>query len=141
MKKQKSAFRCAMGFMLLVAGCSSGGGQNPGMTSGQVDMAVGDNPDGGGDPSKDMSGQPPEDMAGMPPVDLAYTSGLPCTPGTYRCGAGLSVEICNATGTAWLYSATCTVGCMSGLCTGACTPSAKRCNAKNVETCNPTGSA
>lgn len=130
-----------MGFMLLVAGCSSGGGQNPGMTSGQVDMAVGDNPDGGGDPSKDMSGQPPEDMAGMPPVDLAYTSGLPCTPGTYRCGAGLSVEICNATGTAWLYSATCTVGCMSGLCTGACTPSAKRCNAKNVETCNPTGSA
>ena len=80
MKKQKSAFRCAMGFMLLVAGCSSGGGQNPGMTSGQVDMAVGDNPDGGGDPSKDMSGQPPEDMAGMPPVDLAYTSGLPCTP-------------------------------------------------------------
>lgn len=138
--KRLSAIASAMGFTLLI-GCSTGGvDNNNNNMSGSKDMAVSDDPDGG-DPTKDMSGLPPGDMAGMPSGDMAFTTGLPCTPGTYRCGAGLSVEICNATGTAWLYSATCTVGCMSGLCTGACTPNAKRCNVKNVETCNATGSA
>ena len=137
--KRLSAIASAMGFALLI-GCSTGGVDNNNNMSGPKDMAVSDDPDGG-DPTKDMSGLPPGDMAGMPSGDMAFTTGLPCTPGTYRCGAGLSVEICNATGTAWLYSATCTVGCMSGLCTGACTPNAKRCNVKNVETCNATGSA
>jgi len=127
--------------LVLVVGCSSGGGNNPN-NNGPADMSVSDNPDGPVvDPTKDMTGIPPADLTGLPPGDMTVTTGLPCTPGTYRCGAGLAVEICNATGTAWLYSATCTVGCMSGLCTGACTPSAKRCNGKNVETCNGTGSA
>mgnify|MGYP000867301417 FL=1 len=138
--KKSSAITYAMGLVLLV-GCSSGGGGGNQNMNGPVDMTVVDDPDGGGDPTKDMTGMPPEDMAGMTTGDMTVTVGLPCTPGTYRCGAGLAVEICNATGTAWLYSATCTVGCTAGLCTGACTPSAKRCNGKNVETCNGTGSA
>ena len=144
--KKSSAIRYAMGLALLV-GCSKGGvvdddnHNNNNNMNGSVDMAVTDPPDGSVDPTKDMTGMTTEDMTGMSTADMTTTVGLPCVPGTYRCGAGLSVEICNATGTAWLYSATCTVGCMSGLCTGACTPTAKRCNGKNVETCNSTGSA
>ena len=121
MKKQKSAFRCAMGFMLLVAGCSSGGGQNPGMTSGQADMAVGDNPMVAAIRTRTCPASLPKTWRECRRSIWRTRQVCPCTPGTYRCGAGLSVEICNATGTAWLYSATCTVGCMSGLCTGACT--------------------
>lgn len=64
-----------------------------------------------------------------------------CTPGANRCSVGNSVEVCNSSGTAWLYSATCTVGCSNGLCTGACAPGAKRCNGSVVEACNATGTA
>ena len=49
---------------------------------------------------------------------------------------------CNSSGTAWLYSSTCAVACTgAGLCTGACTPGATRCNGKSVETCAPSGTA
>lgn len=123
--------------LLLLGGCSSGGGNNPPDPDTDKDMTVTEDMDLGTDLGKDLPDPPPDGTT----EDLPPNPGLPCTPGTYRCGAGLSVEICNATGTAWLYSATCTVGCTAGLCTGACTPSTKRCNAKNVETCNATGSA
>jgi len=136
--KKTATLLYGLGLLLLV-GCSSGGNDNPNNNN-NADMAVPDDHDMSVDPSKDMTGQPPEDLANQP-EDLSHSTGLPCTPGTYRCGPSLSVEICNATGTAWLYSATCTVGCTAGLCTGACTPAAKRCNGKNVETCNATGSA
>ena len=61
-----------------------------------------------------------------------------CTPGAYHCN-GNAVEICNAAGTAFLYTATCAVACSSGLCTGQCTPGQKRCNSKNLELCDVTG--
>lgn len=73
-------------------------------------------------------------------VSGACSTSVTCTPGAYRC-AGSAVEICNSSGTAYLYSATCAVSCSAGLCTGACTPGAKRCNALNVETCNAAGTA
>jgi hypothetical protein len=77
--------------------------------------------------------------------DLA-TSGdagaaLPCAPSSYTCGPGNTILICNSTGTAWLYSATCAVSCSMGLCTGGCTPATRRCNAKAVEECNTAGTA
>jgi hypothetical protein len=68
----------------------------------------------------------------------ACTTTVACTAGTYRC-SGLAVEVCNASGTAYLYTATCAISCSGGLCTGACTPGAKRCNTGKVETCNSTG--
>jgi hypothetical protein len=64
-----------------------------------------------------------------------------CTAGTYQCAPGNVVEICNSSGTAWLYSATCTVGCSGGLCAGQCTAGDLRCNANNVEQCNTAGTA
>lgn len=68
------------------------------------------------------------------------TSAVTCAPGDYRCNAN-AVEVCNAGGSAYLYLASCTVGCQNGLCTGACTPGATRCNGQNVETCNGAGTA
>jgi len=63
-----------------------------------------------------------------------------CTPGQTRCN-GNGVEVCNASGTAWLTQATCANGCAAGLCTGGCTSGQKRCNANKVETCNGAGTA
>jgi hypothetical protein len=63
-----------------------------------------------------------------------------CTPGQTRCN-GNGVEVCNASGTAWLTQATCANGCSGGLCTGGCTSGQKRCNANKVETCNGAGTA
>jgi hypothetical protein len=57
-----------------------------------------------------------------------------------RCN-GNNIEICNASGTAWLYNQTCAVSCSSGVCTGPCTPNQKRCNGRVPETCNVGGSA
>jgi hypothetical protein len=122
------------------AGCSEGGKDNTNNNnnnnmnmSGEGDMASSSG-------STDMAGMPgPDGSTGTP--DMSVLMGIPCIPGTYRCGGGLSVEICNSSGTAWLYSATCSVSCMAGLCTGACEPKTKRCNGKNVETCNTDGSA
>lgn len=121
------------------AGCSEGGKDNP--NNNNMNM-TGDGDMAGTTGSTDMAGMPPgKDGGTMGPVDMTVPVGIPCIPGTYRCGGGLSVEICNSSGTAWLYSATCSVSCMAGLCTGACDPGVKRCNAKNVETCNAGGSA
>ena len=125
--------------LVLVSACSQGGqDNNPNINNpGDVDMSI---PDGGIIPGGDggMSGS---DGGGGGKADMTVLMGIPCTPGTYRCGASNAVEICNSSGTAWLYSATCTVSCSAGLCTGACTPGEKRCNGKNVETCNTLGSA
>ena len=121
--------------LALFTACSKGGDStNPNINNPDVDLAT---PGGmtGGDGG--MSGG---DGGGGKP-DMTVVVGLPCIPGSYRCGTGNAVEICNSSGTAWLYSATCTVSCTAGLCTGACTPGEKRCNGKNVETCNVTGSA
>lgn len=70
----------------------------------------------------------------------ACTASAACSAGTVRCN-GTNIEICNASGTAWLYNQTCAVACTSGVCTGPCTPSQKRCNGNVPETCNPAGSA
>ncbi|MFO0580161.1 MAG: carboxypeptidase-like regulatory domain-containing protein [Polyangia bacterium] len=124
-----------------LAGCSEGGKDNPNNNNNNNMNMTGDT---------DMAGAANVDMAGsmsggdggsMSTPDMTVLMGIPCIPGTYRCGAGLSVEICNSSGTAWLYSSTCAVSCMAGLCTGACEPGTKRCNGKNVESCNPAGSA
>ena len=70
----------------------------------------------------------------------ACTAAAACSAGTVRCN-GTNIEICNASGTAWLYNQTCAVACTSGICTGPCTPSQKRCNGNVPETCNAGGSA
>ena len=107
-----------------LAACSQGGQDtNPNNNNPEADMSI---PDGGLTPGGDggMSGG---DGGGGGKADMTVLLGIPCTPGTYRCGTSNAVEICNSSGTAWLYSATCTVSCTAGLCTGACTPGAKRC--------------
>jgi len=68
----------------------------------------------------------------------ACTTAATCTPGAVRCNAS-NVEICNASGSAWLYRQTCNVGCNGGLCTDPCTSGAKRCNGSTPETCNAGG--
>jgi hypothetical protein len=68
----------------------------------------------------------------------ACVSNTTCTAGAYRCN-GNTVEICNSTGTAYLYAASCATGCASGLCTGGCTPNAKRCNGNTLEQCDASG--
>jgi hypothetical protein len=70
----------------------------------------------------------------------ACIDAVTCTPGTHQC-KGNAVEICNGSGTAYLYSQTCAVACSGGLCTGACTPDDKRCNGAKVEQCNSDGTA
>ena len=52
------------------------------------------------------------DDAKLPPVLSvgACTVGASCTPGTVRCNAN-NVEVCNASGSAWLYRESCNVGC------------------------------
>jgi hypothetical protein len=70
----------------------------------------------------------------------ACTMNVMCTAGQYRC-SGNTVEICNSSGTAYLYAQTCAVSCAGGLCTGACTPSQKRCNGTMLEKCNTGGTA
>jgi hypothetical protein len=61
-----------------------------------------------------------------------------CSPGAVRCN-DLLVQTCNSSGTAWLYSATCNVGCSGGVCSDPCTPGATRCNGHTPETCNSGG--
>ncbi|MDP3235117.1 MAG: carboxypeptidase regulatory-like domain-containing protein [Myxococcales bacterium] len=70
----------------------------------------------------------------------ACTAAAACSAGTVRCN-GTNIEICNASGTAWLYNQTCAVACTAGVCTGPCTPNQKRCNGNVPETCNAGGSA
>src|SRR5262249_61186299 len=60
------------------------------------------------------------------------------TPGMYRCN-GTEVEICNSSGTAFLYVSSCQVACMNGLCTGGCSPGETRCNGMAVESCRTDG--
>jgi hypothetical protein len=68
------------------------------------------------------------------------TQSATCTPGAVRCN-GNDVEICNSSGSAWLFNQTCNVGCNGGLCTDPCTTGAKRCNGATPEACNATGTA
>src|SRR5262249_7319301 len=70
----------------------------------------------------------------------ACTTSATCTPGAVRCNNN-DVEICNSSGSAWLYHQTCNVGCNGGLCTDPCTAGAKRCNGSTPETCNTAGNA
>lgn len=137
--------------LALSPGCSSsggggggGGGQNNvdgGLPSDDKDMSMGGKDEDMSGPARDMTGG---DLAGVdlasPPGDMSGGgTGVPCTPGSYRCGPANSVQICNSTGTAWLHSSTCAVSCISGLCTGACSPGTRRCNMKSVEECNGAG--
>lgn len=144
-----SSYLLAATLVALTPGCSSSGGGGGGGNG--VDMAMpSDDKDMAGGKDEDMSAGP-RDLSGVdlsgadlatPPVDMSMGgTGLPCTPGSYRCGPALSVQICNSTGTAWLHSTTCAVSCVSGLCTGTCSPGAKRCNMKAVEECNGAGTA
>jgi hypothetical protein len=67
------------------------------------------------------------------------TATVTCTPGQAQCN-GNSVQICNSTGTAFLFAQTCSASCASGLCQGgSCTPNSKRCNGNDVETCDGAG--
>jgi hypothetical protein len=68
----------------------------------------------------------------------ACTSTVTCSPGAYQCN-GNTVQICNSSGSAFLYSSTCSTTCTNGLCGGGCTAGATRCNAGNIEQCDPTG--
>ncbi len=65
---------------------------------------------------------------------------IECSPGDYQCNGDV-VEVCNSTGTAYLYVATCTAQCEDGQCTGDCEPGAQRCNGDDVEICNDDGTA
>jgi len=68
------------------------------------------------------------------------SSGLPCTPHTFRCGPSGDVETCNNAGTAWQYVSTCAIGCNAGACTDpTCQAGTKRCHGETVETCNSSG--
>ncbi len=69
----------------------------------------------------------------------ACTAAAACSAGTVRCN-GANIEICNASGTAWLYNQTCPVSCSAGVCTGPCTAGATRCNGNVPEACTSTGS-
>lgn len=145
-----SAYLLSGVVLALAPGCtSSGGGGGGGGGFPPVDMAVpSDDKDMASGKDEDMTGTPRDmsggDLAGAdlatPPGDMSMGGpGLPCTPGSYRCGPANSVQICNSTGTAWLHSSTCAVSCVAGLCTGACSPGEKRCNMKSVEQCNGAG--
>ncbi len=70
----------------------------------------------------------------------ACTASAACSAGTVRCN-GTNIEICNASGTAWLYNQTCSVACTAGVCTGPCTANQKRCSGNVPQTCNAGGSA
>jgi hypothetical protein len=70
----------------------------------------------------------------------ACTANATCTAGAVRCNNN-DVEICNSSGSAWLYHQSCNVGCNGGLCTDPCTAGATRCNGSTVETCNMAGTA
>ncbi len=73
-------------------------------------------------------------------ADGECTDTASCTPGARRCAGDVS-EICNATGTAYLFGDGCESAdaCVDGLCTGACTPGALRCNAGSAERCADDG--
>lgn len=68
----------------------------------------------------------------------ACTVSTQCSPSTVRCN-GNNVEVCNASGSAWLYQQQCLVGCAGGLCTDPCEAGQRRCNGSNVETCSDGG--
>ena len=68
----------------------------------------------------------------------ACTVSASCTAGTVRCNAN-NVEVCNASGSAWLYKESCTRGCSLGLCTDPCVSGNTRCNGATVETCTDGG--
>jgi hypothetical protein len=139
----------ALSLLSLSSGCNSTGGGGGGGGFQTQDMAMpGDDKDMASGKDEDMTGTPRDmsggDLAGAdlasPPGDMSMGgSGLPCTPGSYRCGPANSVQICNSTGSAWLHTSTCAVACVAGLCTGACSPGEKRCNMKSVEQCNGAG--
>ncbi len=62
------------------------------------------------------------------------TSMVSCNPGAQACN-GNQVEVCNSTGSAFLFSQTCPNGCSGGLCQGTCTENDLRCNGKDLEVC------
>ncbi len=79
---------------------------------------------------------------GCSAVCQSESTGLPCTPHTFRCGPSGDVEVCNNAGTAWQYVSSCSAGCNGGACTDpTCQPGTKRCHGDTVETCNAGGTA
>ncbi|AKU98269.1 Endoglucanase [Labilithrix luteola] len=100
----------------------------------------GDKKDGGG-PGADDSGGGDDGGADGDDGGGGKDPSGPCTAGAQRCN-GAAVEICNSSGTAWLYASTCSSGCSgAGLCTGSCMPGTTRCNGKSVETCAAGGAS
>ncbi len=62
-----------------------------------------------------------------------------CTPGDSRCNDNM-VEVCNATGSAYLYVTTCEADCDDGQCTGDCEPGTRQCTDDDeVQVCNDDG--
>ena len=101
-------------------GSGSGSGSNPGSGSGS---GIGSGSGACGD-------------------GVACDGGLPCTPNTFSCGSAGDVEVCNNSGTAWLFVQACADGCSAGVCEDpTCTPGATRCQGNEVETCAANGSS
>jgi hypothetical protein len=117
---------------------SGGGDAKAGTDGGSGGGDAGGGDAGGG---SDAAAQPDGSAGGTDASGASDAAQGACTPGTYQCDPGNVVVICNASGTAWLYSSTCTVGCTGGLCTGQCNPGDVRCNGGNAETCNSSGTA
>lgn len=132
-----------LGLTLATTGCGSAnnagsGGSAAGGASGSGGVDGGTGGSGGIDGGAGSGGSSTGGTGGSGGV--GGSSGGACSPGAQRCTASNGVEICNASGTAWLYLQTCAISCSAGLCTGACTPDAKRCNGGNVEQCDSAGS-
>ena len=68
----------------------------------------------------------------------ACTTAASCTAGTVRCNTN-NVEVCNASGSAWLFKQACDTTCNQGLCADPCQGGNRRCNASTVETCTDAG--
>ena len=132
---------CGVLLIGCLIGCSVGGNNSPPLPGADLSVSMPTDSDMAR-PSSGADGGTGQDGGAR---DLAITpdasADLPCAPSSYRCGPGPSVQICNSTGTAWLFSSSCAVSCSMGLCTGGCTPMSRRCNVKAVESCNPAGTA
>jgi hypothetical protein len=65
----------------------------------------------------------------------ACVAATPCMAGEARCN-GNNIEVCNSTGSAFLFAGSCANGCTGpGLCQGTCTTDTLRCNGNVLEKC------
>ncbi|MBI3072635.1 MAG: carboxypeptidase regulatory-like domain-containing protein [Deltaproteobacteria bacterium] len=127
------------------AGTDAGAGADGGAGAGSgavADAGAGAHADAGSGADAGADAGAVADAGGGGPIDPSTDAGAPssgpCTSGAYRCNGNV-VEICNSSGSAWLFSATCAYSCAQGLCTGACSAGERRCHGNVVEECNTNG--